>query len=99
MSHITETVLDFYAYGGVSLERPDCRVIDEKTEQISFRMKPDPQSPEYPQVFNRPITSTDIELKAVRDSHRLTKEHFLIGTLEGLCQGTTPSTSKRTESL
>ncbi|KIM74028.1 hypothetical protein PILCRDRAFT_714808 [Piloderma croceum F 1598] len=41
-----------------------CRVIDEQTQQISFRVKPDPQSPEYPQVFNRPITSTDIELKA-----------------------------------
>ncbi|KIM80094.1 hypothetical protein PILCRDRAFT_544238 [Piloderma croceum F 1598] len=41
-----------------------CRVIDEQTQQISFHVKPDPQSPEYPQVFNRPITSTDIELKA-----------------------------------
>jgi hypothetical protein len=74
-------------------------VIDEQTQQISFRVKPDPQSPEYPQVFNRPITSTDIELKAVRDSYGLAKEYFLIGTLESLCQGATPGTSKRTGSL
>jgi len=42
----------------------DWRVIDGQKQQISFLVKPDPQSPEYPQVFNRPITSTDIELKA-----------------------------------
>jgi hypothetical protein len=81
------------------LECLGCRVIDGQKKQISFLVKPDPQSPEYPQVFNRPITSTDIELKAVRDSFGLTKGHFLIGTLEGLCQGTTPCTSERTGSL
>jgi hypothetical protein len=74
-------------------------VIDEQTQQISFHVKPDPQSPEYPQVFNRPITLADIELKAVRDSYGFTKERFLIGVLESLCQGTTPGTSKRTGSL
>jgi len=88
-----------YAHGGLALECSGYRVIDEQTQQISFRVKPDPQSPEYPQVFNRPITSTDIELKAVRDSYGLTKEYFLIGTLESLCQGATPGTSKRTGSL
>jgi len=74
-------------------------VIDEQTQQITFRVKPDPLSPEYPQVFNRPITSADIELKAVRGIYGFTKERFLIGVLEGLCQGTTPGTSKRTGSL
>jgi len=74
-------------------------VIDEQMQQISFRVKPDPLSPEYPQVFNRPITSADIELKAVRGIYGFTKERFLIGVLEGLCQGTTPGTSKRTGSL
>jgi hypothetical protein len=74
-------------------------VIDEQAQQISFRVKPEPQSPEYPQVFNRPITFADIELKAVRGSYGLMKEHFLIGTLEGLCRSATPGTSKRTGSL
>jgi len=69
----------------LALECPDCRVIDEQTQQISFRVKPDPQSPEYPQVFNRLITSADIELKAVHDGYGLTKGPFPWLALQRVC--------------
>jgi len=43
-----------------------CRTLNEDTKEVSFRWGAE-ETVRRPQVFNRPITINDIELKAVRE--------------------------------
>jgi hypothetical protein len=44
---------------------PGFRALDEDTKEANFVGKQQSKKPQYPQVFSRPITKDDIDLKKV----------------------------------
>jgi len=48
---------------------------DTDPPEVSFIWKADPP-PQYPQVFNRPLTMGDIKLKKVRNYASLNAEYY-----------------------
>jgi len=75
------------------------RTFDQHTQSMSFYSKPD-EAPRYPQVFNRPLTTSDIEQKAVQYSWIIfCTIWWLCNMLEGLRRNSTSGAARWTTAL